>query len=63
MTVFTSYLTEEVVEDFADGIISRREAMRRLGMLGVGRPWPCRCWLPAASQETVYRRIGNRESS
>jgi carboxymethylenebutenolidase len=36
MTVFTSYLTEEVVEDYADGIISRREALRRLGMLGVG---------------------------
>jgi carboxymethylenebutenolidase len=36
MTVFTNYLTDEVVEDYADGIISRREAMRRLGMLGVG---------------------------
>ena len=36
MTVFTEYLTGEVVEDFADGIISRREALRRLGMLGVG---------------------------
>ena len=36
MTVFTSYLTEEVVEDYADGIISRREALRRLGMLGLG---------------------------
>ena len=35
MTQFTSYLTEEVVEDYADGIISRREALRRLGMLGV----------------------------
>jgi len=36
MAVFTSYLTEEVVEDYADGILSRREALRRLGMLGVG---------------------------
>ena len=36
MTVFTDYLTGEVVEDYADGIISRREAVRRLGMLGVG---------------------------
>ena len=36
MTVFTNYLTEEVVEDYTDGIISRREALRRLGMLGVG---------------------------
>ncbi|MGH2830630.1 MAG: Rne/Rng family ribonuclease [Actinomycetota bacterium] len=29
------YLAEEVAEDHADGIISRREAMRRLGLLGV----------------------------
>ena len=36
MPVFTEYLTGEVVEDYVDGIISRREALRRLGMLGVG---------------------------
>ena len=35
MTQFNDYLTEEVVEDYSDGIISRREALRRLGMLGV----------------------------
>jgi len=35
MTQFNSYLTEEVVEDYSDGIIARREALRRLGMLGV----------------------------
>ncbi|GIJ51931.1 carboxymethylenebutenolidase [Virgisporangium aliadipatigenens] len=29
------YLAEEVVEDYADGIIPRREALRRLGLLGV----------------------------
>ena len=29
------YLTEEVVEDYADGVIDRREALRRLGLLGV----------------------------
>src|SRR5262245_32005407 len=29
------YLAEEVVVDYADGLISRREAMRRLGLLGV----------------------------
>ena len=29
------YLAEEVAEDLADGIISRREAIRRLGLLGV----------------------------
>ncbi len=30
------YLAEEVAIDHADGLISRREALRRLGMLGVG---------------------------
>jgi carboxymethylenebutenolidase len=35
MTQFNSYLTEEVVEDYSDGIIGRREALRRLGLLGV----------------------------
>ena len=29
------YLTEEVVEDYADGVIDRREALRQLGLLGV----------------------------
>ncbi|HWJ53433.1 MAG TPA: dienelactone hydrolase family protein [Propionibacteriaceae bacterium] len=36
MTQFNAYLTEEVVEDYSDGIINRREALRRLGLLGVG---------------------------
>jgi carboxymethylenebutenolidase len=35
MTQFTSYLTEEVIEDYSDGMISRREALRRLGLLGL----------------------------
>src|SRR5215217_4448401 len=30
------YLAGEVTQDFADGIVSRREAMRRLGLLGLG---------------------------
>lgn len=30
------YLTEEVGIDYADGLITRREALRRLGLLGVG---------------------------
>lgn len=29
------YLSDEVVEDYADGLIDRREALRRLGLLGV----------------------------
>lgn len=35
MTELQQYLAEEVAEDHADGIITRREAMRRLGLLGV----------------------------
>jgi carboxymethylenebutenolidase len=35
MTDIQRYLAEEVAEDLADGIISRREAVRRLGLLGV----------------------------
>ena len=35
MTELERYLAEEVAEDHVDGIITRREAMRRLGLLGV----------------------------
>ena len=30
-----NYLVGEVAEDFADGLLSRREALRRLGLLGL----------------------------
>jgi carboxymethylenebutenolidase len=30
------YLAGEVAEDYADGLVSRREALRRLGLLGLG---------------------------
>jgi carboxymethylenebutenolidase len=36
MTQLQRYLAEEIVEDHADGILTRREAMRRLGLLGIG---------------------------
>jgi carboxymethylenebutenolidase len=35
MTEIRQYLAEEVAEDLADGIITRREAVRRLGLMGV----------------------------
>jgi carboxymethylenebutenolidase len=35
MTELQRYLAEEVAEDHADGIITRREAVRRLGLMGV----------------------------
>jgi carboxymethylenebutenolidase len=36
MNELQRYLAEEIAVDHADGIISRREALRRLGLLGVG---------------------------
>lgn len=36
MDEISRYLTEEVVVDYADGLISRRDAMHRLALLGVG---------------------------
>jgi carboxymethylenebutenolidase len=35
MTEIQRYLAEEVAEDHADGFVSRREALRRLGLLGL----------------------------
>jgi carboxymethylenebutenolidase len=35
VTEFQRYLAEEVAEDHVDGLISRREALRRLGLLGL----------------------------
>src|SRR5688500_13541971 len=35
MTEMQKYLAEEVAEDLADGIITRREALRRLGLMGI----------------------------
>ena len=35
MTELQRYLAEEIAEDHADGIITRREALRRLGLLGL----------------------------
>jgi carboxymethylenebutenolidase len=35
VTEFQRYLAEEVAEDHADGLVSRREALRRLALLGL----------------------------
>jgi carboxymethylenebutenolidase len=35
---FQRYLAEEVAIDLADGMVSRREALRRLALLGLGLP-------------------------
>lgn len=36
MTEIQRYLAEEIAEDHADGLVSRGEALRRLGLLGLG---------------------------
>lgn len=36
MTPLQQYVAEEIAVDHADGLMSRREALRRLGLLGVG---------------------------
>jgi carboxymethylenebutenolidase len=33
---FARYVAEEIATDYADGLMSRREALRRLGLLGLG---------------------------
>ena len=35
MTEIQRYLAEEIAQDHADGLVSRREALRRLGLLGL----------------------------
>jgi carboxymethylenebutenolidase len=35
VTEIQKYLAEEIAEDHADGLVSRREALRRLGLLGL----------------------------
>ena len=58
MTQFNSYLTGEVIEDYSDGMISRREALRRLGMLGVA----VAVAMPAlAACDTVANNAGTAE--
>ena len=53
MTELQRYLAEEVAEDHADGIITRREAMRRLGLLGLG----------AAAATTLLAACGSNNAS
>lgn len=36
MTPFQRYIAEEIAVDHADGLLTRREALRRLGLLGIG---------------------------
>jgi carboxymethylenebutenolidase len=59
MTELQRYLAEEVAEDHADGIITRREAMRRLGLLGV-TGGAATAMLAASSAAAPAARAGKR---
>jgi hypothetical protein len=51
---FQRYLAEEVAIDHADGVVSRREALRRLVLLGLGVP-------AAAALLAAYSACGYRD--
>ena len=69
MTEIQQYLAEEVAEDLADGIINRREAVRRLGLLGVtgaaasGLLTAFASGAPAAAEPTSTAKRGAAETS
>ena len=56
MTELQRYLAEEVAEDHADGIITRREAVRRLGLLGVSGAMATTLLSAAASEAAAAKR-------
>jgi carboxymethylenebutenolidase len=56
MTELQRYLAEEVAEDHADGIITRREAVRRLGLLGVSGAMATTLLSAAASEAAAVKR-------
>jgi carboxymethylenebutenolidase len=62
MTEIQKYLAEEVAEDLADGIITRREAMRRLGLLGVSGA-AASALLAAGAAPVIAKRRRRRHST
>lgn len=63
MTELQRYLAEEVAEDHADGIITRREAMRRLGLLGVTGTAATSLLAAGAEASVRQDRSGRRKGS
>ncbi|MDP1847001.1 MAG: dienelactone hydrolase family protein [Solirubrobacteraceae bacterium] len=63
MTELQRYLAEEVAEDHADGIITRREAVRRLGLLGVSSSAAIAMLGAAAAQAPAKPRATARKGS
>ena len=53
MTPLQRYIAEEIATDHVDGLLSRREALRRLSLLGVG----------AAAATSLIAACGSREDS
>ena len=62
MTELQRYLAEEVAEDHADGIITRREAMRRLGLLGLGSTAATALLAGPVAQAGAHERHGGHGS-
>jgi carboxymethylenebutenolidase len=60
MTELQRYLAEEVAEDHADGIVTRREAVRRLGLLGVSGSAAAGL-LSAATTDALARAPGDHD--
>ena len=63
MTEFQRYLAEEIAEDHADGHVSRREALRRLGLLGLTGAAAASLLAAAVAAEAkalTVRRVGKR---
>ncbi|WP_405163387.1 dienelactone hydrolase family protein [Nocardia sp. NBC_01499] len=50
MTPLQRYIAEEIAADHADGLLNRREALRRLGLLGFGIPAAASLLAACASQ-------------
>lgn len=59
---FNGYLVSEVAHDFADGHLSRREALRRLGMLGLAMA-AAGSLLAACSDDDASNDTGNDADS
>ncbi|PXX52700.1 carboxymethylenebutenolidase [Nocardia tenerifensis] len=52
MTPLQRYIAEEIAADHADGLLNRREALRRLGLLGFGVPAAAALLAACASEQT-----------
>ena len=64
MTEIQRYLAEEIAEDHADGLVSRREALRRLGLLGLSGAAAASLLAAAvADQAKAVARTGPRRRS